>query len=116
VGDVDVRLYPQFIKSALWDLSTNLMAYSDSYDSRHPPAASSVARTISSLIEALDSVLEQVNDCARHGIGGGEIRLPRSFAEEQEQLERISAGLRIMWQSHHMQRALDGIIAYGEQA
>jgi hypothetical protein len=108
--------YPQYIKWSLLDLATNLQAYADAYNPLRPPPAHAVIKMLDLSKRALDNVEGVAVECERRGIGSGEIPLPGNYDEEQRELEGIIAGLRIAWQSHHMQRALDDTIRDGKRA
>jgi hypothetical protein len=73
-----------------------------------------MTETITGWQQALDFVKDLLKACARDGIGAGEITVPRTFNDEQRELEEVITGLRIVWKSHHVQRALDDAIAAGE--
>lgn len=111
-----VEDYPQYIKWFLWDLSTNLLASAAAYDPMRPPSARPLLQMIASSTKILDNVGDLVAQCEQRGIGGGERPLPRTVEEEHQELEGIISGLRLAWQSHHVQRALDGIIRDGDRA
>jgi hypothetical protein len=105
---------PQYIKWYLWEISTNLLALANAYDPRRPWSSSAMTETITGWQQALDFVKDLLKACVRDGIGAGEITVPRTFNDEQRELEEVITGLRIVWKSHHVQRALDDAIAAGE--
>ena len=102
--------YPQFVKSFLWEVSTNLLALADRFDPRHPPSAHYVIKTVTGWQGVLDQIKALASDYGEQGIGSGGISLPPTFDDECRQLDDVIAALRVVWHSHHTQRALDEII------
>ena len=102
--------YPQFVKWLLWETATNFLAVAESFDPRQPPSA----RNLTDHLLAWESILLRIRALAaeydKEGIGNGDIRCPQTFDEECGQLEEVIASVKVAWQSHHMQRALDEII------
>ena len=99
-----------------WRAAKNLLAYAAAYDPMRPPSARSVLQMIQSSAKTLENVGELIAQCEQRGIGAGEMPLPRSIEEERQELEDVIAGLRLAWQSHHVQRALDAVIRDGDRA
>jgi len=115
LAKVRVDQDPQYIKWYLWEISTNLLALAEGYDPRRPWSSAAVLASITAWQQALDFVKDLLTECAQRSIGVGDITVPATFEEEQQELEEVIAALRIVWQSHHTQRALDHVIMSGEK-
>src|SRR5690242_3595040 len=106
-----VEDYPQYIKPLMWDLGLNMIAFAERLDPRNFPSGHSLLAWIDGAMRTLQSIRGLADDCAKAGVGSGELVLPKDFAAEQEQLESIIQGVRIGWSAHHTQRALDRSIS-----
>lgn len=99
----------QYIKYVLWEISLNLLGYTDMLDPRRFPAPSRVLSHITKCQEALEEVRKLAEICQAKGIGTGEIDLREDLSKEMQNVEGIIAGVRIAWTSHYTARSLDEI-------